>query len=90
MTAEISRLPGAAPAPERVAQLVVRLQAEAREAGRDHIALVLAQLDEIEQILVEVAAGGEAYPPGVRADAAHLADLIAARRGNMASIMERM
>lgn len=57
------------PAPARaetVAERVRRLQAEARQLAKDHVGALIAAMVEAEKMAAEIAAGGEAYPAGVR------------------------
>ena len=60
-----------APAPaaakaETVAERVRRLQAEARQLAKDHVRALSEAITNVEQMAAEIAAGGDAYPPGVR------------------------
>ncbi|HYD46411.1 MAG TPA: hypothetical protein VEA79_14180 [Phenylobacterium sp.] len=59
---------------ETLSERIRRLQAEARDLAREHIAALEAALDEVERIAAEIANGGEAYPPGVRDIAMRLAE----------------
>jgi hypothetical protein len=59
---------------ESISERVRRLQAEARDLAREHIQALEAALDEVEKIAGEIAAGGEAYPAGVRDIAMRLAE----------------
>ena len=54
------------PKHETVAERVRRLQAEAKQLAKDHVRSLSAALVNVEQLALEIAEGGEAYPPGVR------------------------
>lgn len=54
------------PKQETVAERVRRLQAEAKQLAKDHVRSLSAALVNVEQLALEIAEGGEAYPPGVR------------------------
>jgi hypothetical protein len=51
---------------ETVAERVRRLQAEAKQLAKDHIHALTAAISEAEHMAAEIAAGGDAYPAGVR------------------------
>lgn len=60
----------AAPAPsvkpETVSARVRRLQAEAKAGARDHVLELILAMSVAHDLAVDIAAGGEAYPAGVR------------------------
>jgi len=56
-----------------VAERMQALQAEARRLATDHAGGMLAALTDLQALAAEIAAGGEAYPPGVRAVARDVA-----------------
>lgn len=74
---------------ESVAERVRRLQAEARNLARDHIRAFEAQIEAVEQMAAEIAAGGEAYPPGVRDIARRLADDLDTRVQTLEALVAR-
>lgn len=59
---------------ETVAQRVQRLQGEAKSLAKDHTQALMAMIVEAQMMAEEIAAGGEAYPPGVRDLARRFAD----------------
>ena len=56
-----------------LAERIGRLQAQARNLAREHIAALEAAMAEVERLSGEIADGGEAYPVGVREIARRLA-----------------
>lgn len=60
--------------PETLAQRIRRLQGEARQLARQHIGDFTATLADLSAAAAEIAAGGDAYPPGVRELARRLAE----------------
>lgn len=53
--------------PESVAERIHALQAEAGRLAADHAIALHASLVSTHAMAAEIMAGGEAYPPGVRA-----------------------
>ena len=51
---------------ESLSARIRALQEEARGLAREHIVALEAALVEVERLAVEIAAGGDAYPAGVR------------------------
>lgn len=86
MTAELRAL--ARPA-EPVSAKVRRLQAEARGLAREHVNALTAALLQVEQLSVEIAGGGDAYPPGVRDLCRRIAEDAIARGQTLAAINAR-
>lgn len=83
---------GAAPAhstAETVAERVRRLQAEARQAARDHSRALIAAVAELEVIAEEIAAAGAPYPAGVVNEARVLAGECAQRVERLTAILGR-
>lgn len=62
------------PMPERVAERVRRLQAEARQLGRDHMRDFMAQHAHVLAMAREIAEGGDAYSAGFRDLCGRMAD----------------
>lgn len=56
-----------------LAERIERLQTQARNLARDHIAALENAVAEVERLSGEIADGGEAYPVGVREIARRLA-----------------
>ena len=56
-----------------VADRIRRLQAQAKNLAREHIAALETAIAEVERLSAEVADGGEAYPVGVREVARRMA-----------------
>lgn len=56
----------AAVAAPSLAERIGRLQAQAKNLAREHIAALEAAMAEVERLAGEIADGGEAYPVGVR------------------------
>ncbi len=52
--------------PETRAQRVQRMQTNARSLAREHAEDLIKQMGAVGQVAAEIAAGGEAYPAGVR------------------------
>ena len=72
-----------------LADRVRRLQAEAQGLAREHVAALQASIVATERLAAEIAAGGEAYPPGIRDIARRLADDCAARAQIIATLAGR-
>lgn len=72
-----------------LAQRVQQLQAEARRVAHDHVELLRANLMQTRQLASEIAAGGDAYPVGVRELARRLAEESAAEAQTLQAIVER-
>jgi hypothetical protein len=53
-------------APETIADRIKRLQAEARALAKDHVQGLIAAINGSASIAAEIAAGGDAYNPGIR------------------------
>jgi hypothetical protein len=49
-----------------VAERVRRLQTEARQLAQGHVLALTAAMAEANRLALEIAEGGDAYPPGVR------------------------
>lgn len=72
-----------------VAERVQQLQAEARRVARDHVELLRANLMQTRQLAGEIAAGGDAYPVGIREVARRLAEESGAEAQTLQAILER-
>ena len=77
------------PKQETVAERVRRLQAEAKQLAKDHIRSLSAAIVNVEQTALEIAEGGEAYPPGVRDLARRLVEDCEARVQTLEAIVSR-
>jgi hypothetical protein len=75
---------------DQISQRVKRLQEEARSLAREHVNALTKALIQVEQLSVEIAGGGEAYPAGVRDIARRLAEDTAARSQTIAAINSRV
>jgi len=62
-----------APAAPSVAERIRRLQAQAKSLAHEHVKALEDSLADVERLSAEIAAGGEAYPVGVREIARRLA-----------------
>jgi hypothetical protein len=82
-------LKAALPVVETVARRVQRLQAEAKQLARDHVAALTTAMASLEELAAEVAEGGDAYPPGVRDVAQRLADDLDSRIQTLTAIQAR-
>ena len=74
------------PAPESLGQQVRRRQAEAKALARMHPQCLKLALLSADGLAAEIAAGGEAYRPGVR----DLARQAAADNGNRARLLQAL
>ena len=86
MTAELRTIPRT---DEPVATRVRRLQEEARGLAREHVNALTAALLQVEQLSTEIAAGGEAYPAGIRDLARRLAEDSCVRGQTLAALNGR-
>lgn len=68
-----------ATAADSISLRVKRLQAEARGLAREHVTALRAALATVEALSADIAAGGEAYPAGVRDIARRLAEEVGAK-----------
>lgn len=75
--------------PETVAQRVRRLQDEARALAKDHVAEFTRAMADLGQLASEIAAGGEAYHPGVRDIARRLSEDLENRVQTLEAISTR-
>jgi hypothetical protein len=74
---------------ETVAERVRRLQAEAKQLAKDHVKAFGAAMSDLEALAAEIAAGGDAYSPGVRELARQLAEDLGARVQTLEAISAR-
>jgi hypothetical protein len=74
---------------ESISERVKRLQAEARGLAREHILALKAAMEEVERLAAEVAAGGEAYPAGVRDIARRLVEDCETKGQTIAMLVQR-
>ncbi|RAK68780.1 hypothetical protein [Phenylobacterium kunshanense] len=89
MTRVLSVVRDATTKPETVAERVRRLQAEARQAARDHVKAFAVAMVDLQQFAAEIADGGEAYAPGIREAARRLAEDLDARVQSVEAISAR-
>ena len=75
--------------PESLAEQIRRLKAEAESAARDHSAMLLRAIVELEAIAADIVDGGEAYSPGVRETARRLGPELEMARMNVESLLGR-
>lgn len=87
MSEPIARLVPAKPEP--LAHRIIRLQAEARSLGAQHVEAFLADLATLIRAADDIAEGGEAYPVGVRQHARQVGAELCARRYSIKCLMER-
>ena len=89
MSATSSVLPLRGTTRENVSERVRQLQAEAKRLGREHIALMAADMADLQELAAAIADGGEAYSVGAREMARSLADDLDARLQTLAAIQAR-
>lgn len=77
------------PATEPLNERIRRLQAEARDMARRHVALLEASIVESARLAGEIAEGGDAYPVGVREMARQLTAECEARVLSLEAILHR-
>lgn len=88
--AQVTRLPrSAAPPAETVAQRVQRLQREARQLAREHLAALAAQIVAVEEMAAEIAEGGDVYPVGARELCRRLVEDMESRVSTLEAIVAR-
>jgi hypothetical protein len=75
--------------PRSLGERVRLLQMQARGLAREHVDALMASLQETRIIAEDIAAGGDAYPPGVRDLARRLAEDSAARARTLEAIASR-
>ncbi|QUD89627.1 hypothetical protein [Phenylobacterium montanum] len=76
-------------APANLGERIRLLQAEARGLAREQIEALKARLAETSRMAEDIAAGGEAYPVGVRELAARLGQDSAAKALALEALMNR-
>jgi hypothetical protein len=74
---------------ESIADKIRRLRAEAQGHARSHCQDLVDKLIELEALVDDIAAGGEAYPVGIREAARKLAPDLMQARLNAGSILAR-
>ena len=90
MSVTALKLPNLGPvAEESIADKIRRLRAEAQGHARSHCQHLVDQLVALEALVDDVAAGGEAYPVGIREAARQLAPDLTQARLNVCSILAR-
>jgi hypothetical protein len=76
-------------ATSELGERIRRLSIEVRTLAVEHVAQLRHALDQAQLLASEIAAGGEAYPPGVRDLAARIAEDAAAKATTLEAIMAR-
>lgn len=89
MSPSLSVVADRSPQAETVAQRVRRLQAEARQLAKDHVRSLGASIMAVETLALEIAEGGDAYPPGVRDIARRLVEDCEMRVQTLEAIVSR-
>ena len=74
---------------ELYAQKMLRLRQEAQANAREHTAIFIDALTQLQALAASIADGGEAYSVGVRETARALAPELEGARLNVASILAR-
>ena len=72
---------------ERPGERALRLMAEARGAAREQIDALERAIAEVMSLSMEIAEGGEAYPPGARDLCRRLTEDVAFRAQTLEAIM---
>jgi hypothetical protein len=75
--------------PETTAQRVKRLQAEARLLAREEVERLDRGLSDLAVLAAEIAAGGDAYPAGVRELASRIASDLPQKAQGLRSLVSR-
>ena len=75
--------------PETTAQRVKRLQAEARLLAREEVERLDRAMMDMAVLAAEIAAGGEAYPAGVRELASRIAADLPQKAQGLRSLVSR-
>ena len=75
--------------PETVTERVQRLQSEARLLAREQVEALDRDLQALARRAEEIAAGGEAYPPGVRELASRIAADLPQKGLTLLAILQR-
>lgn len=76
--------------PETTSERVRRLQAEARLLAREQVEALEKAMMDASAMAQEIAAGGEAYPAGVRELAHRIAEDLPGKVQTMQALMERV
>lgn len=76
--------------PETTPERVRRLQAEARMLAREQIVVLEQALMNAATIAEEIAAGGDAYPAGIRELASRIAEDLPNRSQTLQALLERI
>ncbi len=79
-----------APHIESMGQRAARLQAEAKQVAKDHIASLSAAMREVSALADEVSQGGDIYPAGVKDAAARLIKDMLDRAESIDAIVARL
>lgn len=78
-----------APGSEPLAERIRRLQAEAQQLARDHVADLERALERVAQLADEISQGGDAYPVGVRDLCRRLSEDSAWRAATLEAIIQK-
>ena len=74
---------------ETIAEKIKRLRDEAQDHARVHAQDFVRALEALELLAEDIAAGGEAYPVGIRHAARNLGPQLAGARLNVTSLLGR-
>jgi hypothetical protein len=74
---------------ETIADKMKRLREEAQGHARVHAQDFVRALEALESLAEDIAAGGEAYPVGIRQAAKHIAPTLSGTRLNVTSLLAR-
>ncbi|HZZ89286.1 MAG TPA: hypothetical protein VFE13_13235 [Caulobacteraceae bacterium] len=74
---------------ETIAEKIKRLRDEAQDHARIHAQDFVRALEALEVLAEDIAAGGEAYPVGIRHAARNLGPQLAGARLNVTSLLGR-
>ena len=88
-TAQVAELYDLGRGPESTAQRVKRLQAEARMLAREEVERLDRGMMAMAALAAEIAAGGDAYPAGIREMASRFAADLPQKAQSLRSLVSR-
>ncbi|WP_425997446.1 hypothetical protein [Caulobacter sp. DWR1-3-2b1] len=88
-TAQVAEIYDLGRGPETTAQRVKRLQAEARMLAREEVERLDRGMIDLAAFAAEIAAGGDAYPAGIREMASRIAADLPQKAQGLRSLVSR-